>query len=384
MTTHRLNREEPEIIRMVFQRLCQAGGSVQLRFGTYHGEFRLLAESPDRVILGLSDVERGQWGLKTGSHLTLTLSDRGLPYEAVVDYQGHGRFQGLEACHVSLPRVLRALDPHRLADYVPDHPLPCSFADQHSNVMDGFAQAFGADGLELAAPERVRSLPETLRLNATSTVEFRIHEAESMVLPVRVTYFGDRFWGMRFPDEIDAHHLGRYRQWLQEALRAQAQRDLKRFEPEGTQVVAREVAPAGPALQVHSDKDPLILVLAEGSAFPTRLAEAVGRKFGVASLDLVRGPVRPHLPGVDSAGWGRTRLILIHHLLRSGSPLEACRRLVQEEQCPLPILVAGSEEGADLKRNRAIAAGAVDHLVVEPFKVLSVIHVLDETLSLFS
>ena len=388
MTTHRLNREEPEIIRMVLQRLCQAGGSVQLRFGTYHGEFRLLAESPDRVILGLSDVERGQWGLKTGSHLTLTLSDRGLPYEAVVDYQGHGRFQGLEACHVSLPRVLRALDPHRLADYVPDHPLPCSFADQHSNVMDGFAQAFGADGLELAAPERVRSLPETLRLNATSTVEFRIHEAESMVLPVRVAYFGDRFWGLRFADGMDPQLLGRYRQWLQEARRAQTQQDLKGFNPGGSEArpQTRETAPAGPRIRLLSDRDPLILVLADGEAFPARLAEGVGRKFGVATLDLARGAVKPLLAelGAEGTGWGRVRLVLIHHRVRSGSPLEACRRLIQEEQCPLPVLVAGTEEEAGLKRNRAISAGAVDHLVVEPFKVLWVIRALDETLKLFT
>jgi CheY-like chemotaxis protein len=69
--------------------------------------------------------------------------------------------------------------------------------------------------------------------------------------------------------------------------------------------------------------------------------------------------------------------------VRGGSALEVCRRLVQEEQCPLPILIAGTEEEADLKRNRSISAGAVDYLVVEPFKVLSVLRLLDETLKLF-
>jgi hypothetical protein len=56
---------------------------------------------------------------------------------------------------------------------------------------------------------------------------------------------------------------------------------------------------------------------------------------------------------------------------------------VQEEACPLPILVAGTEEEAGLKRNRAMAAGAVDHLVVDPFHVLSVLRTLDETVKLF-
>lgn len=233
------------------------------------------------------------------------------------------------------------------------------------------------------------SLPQVLRLNAASTVEFRIAGNASLVMPVRVAYFGDRFWGMRFTDAVDPQLLGRYRQWLQEARRTQSQQDLKRFEPGGseTRPQTRETGPVGPRIRLHSDRDPLVLVLAEGEAFPARLAEAVGRKFGVAALDLARGTVQPllaDLGGGPDSGWGRVRLILVHHHVRSGSALEACRRLVQEEQCPLPILVAGTEEEAELKRNRAISAGAVDHLVVEPFRVLGVIRALDETLRLFN
>jgi CheY-like chemotaxis protein len=74
---------------------------------------------------------------------------------------------------------------------------------------------------------------------------------------------------------------------------------------------------------------------------------------------------------------------MIHARLRSGTSLERCRRLAQEEGCPLPILMVGSEEEADLKRNRAAAAGAVDYLVVDPFHVLTVLRTLDDTLKLF-
>ena len=389
MSSPGLNKEDPEAIRMVFQRLCLSGGSVRLAFGAFHGEFRLLAEAPDRLVVGLDDVTRGQWQVKPGVRLTLGLSDRGLPFEAVVEFLGHGRFQGLEACRLAPPRLLRATEAHRLADYVPDRPVACSFADQQSNVKDGAALAFGMDGLELSPPENVASLPQVLRLNATSTVEFRIAGNVSLVMPVRVAYFGDRFWGMLFADTLDPQLLGRYRQWLQEARRAQAQQDLKGFEPGGSEArpQTRETGLSGPRIRLHSDRDPLILVLAEGEAFPARLTEAVGRKFGVAALDLARGAVRPLLAELGARGesdWGRVRLILIHHRVRSGSPLEACRKLIQEEQCPLPVLVAGTEEEADLKRNRAISAGAVDHLVVEPFKVLGVIRALDDTLKLFS
>jgi CheY-like chemotaxis protein len=87
--------------------------------------------------------------------------------------------------------------------------------------------------------------------------------------------------------------------------------------------------------------------------------------------------------GVDDSGWGRIRLVLIHHRLRSGSAMERCRRLIQEEACPLPILIAGTEEESDLKRNRAVMAGAVDHMIIEPFNVLKVLRTLDETFKLF-
>lgn len=389
MGDRNLSKDQSQAIRMVFQRLCEDEGVLQLAFGPFQGDFRVLGEAPDRVILGISDLERGQWRLKPGSRLTLKLLDRGLPFEAVVDFQGHGKFHGTEACHVTMPRLLRALDTHRLADFVPDRPLPCPFSDQHNNVKDGLATAFGEDGLELAPPEGTRVLGDMLRLNATSTVELRVAPGDSLVLPVRVAYFGEKVWGLRLADSADKLAVGRYRQWLLEARHLQAQRDRSRFNPGGLESPSlsgrREALRPKAHPRILVDRDPMILVLAEGDAFPARLAEAVGRKFGIAALDLGPGPLKPLLEdlGVSDQGWGRLRLVLIHHHLRSGSALDRCRRLTQEEGCPLPVLLAGSEEEADLKRNRAMAAGAVDHLVVEPFHVLGVIRTLDETLKLF-
>lgn len=385
-----LNKDQHEAIRMVFQRLCEGEDAVELAFGALHGEFKVLAEAPDRVILGISDLERGQWRLKTGSRLTLRLLDRGLPYEAVVDFQGHGKLHGVEASHVTMPRELRALDTHRLADFVPDRAIPCPFADQHNNVKDGLATAFGEDGLELAPPEGTRVLGEMLRLNATSTVELRAALGISLALPVQVAYFGEQVWGLRFSDSADKPSVARYRQWLMEARHRQAQLDRSRFSPgglESSRLPGRREAlrPSVVRPKILVDRDPMVLVLAEGEAFPARLAEAIGRKFGVAALDLGPGPLKPVLGELeaDDQGWGRIRLVLIHHHLRFGSAMDRCRRLIQEEACPLPILVAGTEEEADLKRNRAVAAGAVDHLVVEPFHVLSVLRTLDETIKLF-
>jgi len=390
MATRSLNKEDPDVIRMVFQRLIAGEHSIHVTYGVFKGDFKVLGEAPDRVILGISDVERGQWRLKPGAHLTLKLADRGLAFEAVVGFQGHGKSHGIEACHVSVPRLLRALDSHRLAEFVPDKGLPCSFADQHNDVKDGLGLAFGEEGLELAPPEGTKALGEVLRLNAASTVELHASAEEHLVLPVRVAYFGEGVWGLRIADAADRHVLGRYRQWLMEAQHGQAQRDLAHFSPGGSESPRlsgqREAPKATPQVKLLVDRDPMVLVLAEGDAFPEHLAGALGRKIGVAALDLGPGPLRPALAGlgVEGQDWGRIRLVLIHHHIRSISALERCRRLTQGEGCPLPILLAGTEEDADLKRNRALAAGALDHLVVEPFHVLSILRVLEDTLRLFA
>ncbi|MEI6592641.1 MAG: hypothetical protein WCL47_05330 [Holophagaceae bacterium] len=391
MGTRSLNKDETQAIRMAFQRLCENDESVQVLYGTFRGDFKVLADAPDRVILAMSSLERGQWGLKPGTRLTLHLLDRGLPYEAVVDFGGHGSYRGTEAAHVTLPRLLRALDTHRLAEYVPDRPIPCPFADQQNNIKDGFATAFGEDGLELAPPESTRFLGDVLRLNATSSVDLRAAVGETLPLPVRVAYFGERTWGLRITDRADRVQVGRYHRWLLEAAHAQAQRDQSRFSPGGLESRRLLASPGGagaaktlPVAQprILVDRDPLILVLAEGEAFPARLAEAVGRKYGVVALDAVKGPLRPLLAplGVDGAGWGRLRLVVIHPPLRSGSPLDRCRQLVRDEGCPLPVLMATAGEGLERRRGHALAVGAAGHLVVDPFQVLSVLRTLDQSL----
>lgn len=381
-----LNKEDPLAIRMVFQRLIEGEDKVQLLFGTFRGEFQVLAEGPDRVILGLSALDRGRWQLKPGSRLTMNLLDRGLAFEAVVDYQGHGRFHGAEACHVTLPRRLRALETHRLADFAPDRPVPCPFADQQNNVRDGLAKAFGEDGLELAPPEGVRILGDMLRLHAASTVELRAAVGDNLPLAVKVAYFGERVWGLRIADSADPKAVGRYRQWLREARHRQEQKDRSRFSPGGLEAsrfpgrtdASGEADPA----RLLVDKDPLLLVLSADEAFTARLAEAVGRKYGVAALAPGRTPLRAHLAGLGAgrATWGRVRAVLIHPQAGGGSPHDLCRRLVRTEGCSVPILIGGEEDEDGLRRNRAIAVGAADHLTVEPFRVLSVLRILDATL----
>lgn len=378
--------EDAEAIRMAFQRVCQARGTVELALHGKKGTFPLLAEDADRLVLGISDVDRGQWGLKPGLKLTLKVGDRGLPYEAVVEFQGHGRFHGVEAAHVGLPRLLRCLEEHRLAELVPDRPLACLYTTSKNDVRRGQAVAFGEEGLELAPQDDRVPLFDEMRVKFQTHLELFVEKDRSLVLPAEVAYYGEKLWGLLLAKAADPWVVGQYRQWLLEAGRKQMQLDRSRFDAGGSQAPAKEEEAhrVGAQARIIVDKDPLLVVLSEGEAFPRRLAEAVGRKFGVAALDYVKGPVRSALQplGVEGEGWGRVRMILLHRM-RTASPLEVAKQLTNAEGCPLPVLVVGTEEDESVKRNRAVAAGAVDYLSVDPFHVLKVLKTLDDTLKMF-
>lgn len=381
--------EDGESIRMVFQRVCTAGGNVELSHGAQKGEFRLLVEEPARLVVQMSDVVRGQWGLKQGMHVNLKVTDRGRSFGSVVTLEGYGRFEGEEACHLSVPRQLQALETHRLTDYIPDKPFACAFTTLSNDAMKGLGVAFGEEGIELAPGDGGSSFGGKLRMNVGTMVELAPEAGLSWVLPGTVAYMGDGIVGVKWKPEADAAALKAYHAWLNEAARTQHAKDRNAFDARGSAAPkaasGTEVHRVTTRARIWSDKDPLVLVLAEGDVFPRRASEALGRRFGIASLDPLRGTIHPLLGelGAGLEDWGRVKLILIHHHLRSGSALEACRQLVNQEKCPLPILVGGTEEDAEVKRNRAIAAGAVDYLLLEPFSILKVIMTLDETLKLF-
>jgi CheY-like chemotaxis protein len=186
---------------------------------------------------------------------------------------------------------------------------------------------------------------------------------------------------MRFTERVDATVLDTYRGWLDSQERLQAKRDRERYLMGGARPAAQRES-ALPQLRVWVERDPAILIVTEREEFAKRMAEALGRKYGVLSLDYIKGGLKPFL-SQEGAEWGRARLIVIHNQMRLVSPLELSRQVVEQEKCPLPVLLAGNEEDLELKRNRALAAGAVDYMPVEPFRILAVLRKLDETFKLF-
>jgi CheY-like chemotaxis protein len=325
------------------------------------------------------------WNLPNGEKVGLGFQDRGFNYESVVTFKGAAEWEAIRCATFSVPRVLRRADDNRLAHFAPDTAPKVTFTNNRNALLDGQIKGLGRDGFEMVMQDSTRKIQEVLRMGEESTLDLALEENLKITAHARVAYFGEDYVGMRFTDRVEHSVLDQYRNWLDGQQRLQAQRDRESYESGAGRPSQKESQSAAlPQVRVWVDRDPAILLLTEREDFARRMAEALGRKFGVLSLDYIKGSLRPFLlREAQESGWGRPRLIVIHNHLRLVSPLELSRQVVEQEKCPLPVLLAGTEEDVELKRNRALAAGAVDYVPVEPFKILSVLRKLDDTLKLF-
>jgi len=378
--------EDSLAIRMVLQRMYLASVKITLAYKELRGEFQVLLLESDHLSVNPTQQDAEAWKLGPGEKMAVNLEDRGFKYEAVVDYQGLTEVDGIPCVKISVPRSLRRADGHRLADFAPDTAPICTFSNSRSALVDAQVKGFGLEGLELTLRDPRQKIQETLRMGEESTIEVPLEGDLRLLAPARVAYFGDTFVGLKFTEKADTELLGQYRTWLERQELMQAMKDRESLE-EGTGRKPNKGSKGLelPQVRIWVDRDPLILVLTEKEDFARRTAESLGRKFGVLSLDYIKGKLRPFLASWDAETeqWGRVKLILVHNHLRLVSPLELTRQIVEQEKCPIPVIMVGTEEDTDLKRNRAVAAGAVDYFPVEPFNILKVLRKLDETIKLF-
>lgn len=378
--------EDSDAIRALFQRLLQEQGKLALGYREFKTEGPLLAAADDYVNVQMAAAEITAWRLEAGEKVALRLDDRGMKYEAVVAFVSPVTEERLEAARLTIPRTLRRADTHRVVDFVPDTPPVCTFTNVRNALLDGQVRGLGPEGLELALRDPRQNIQEFMRLGEESLLDLPLEGGPHLMAKTKVAYFEANVVGLTFTEQSDQALLGQYRTWLQRQQQVQAQRDRDiTATPRGSDP-SRATPPSLPGPRLWSDKDPLLLLLTEREDFARHMGEALGRKFGIASLDYIKGPLKPLLPslGGNERDWGRIRMILIHNRLRVASPMELTRQIVEQEACPLPILALGTDEDEEVKRNRFIAAGAVDYMPVEPFRILTVLRRLDETLKLFA
>lgn len=379
--------DDAQAIRMVLQRLCADGTAIHVAYQANRSETSILAEDQRHIYIRMDPADIPTWALKVRDNLTLKLEDRGFKYETVLEFAGPGPEDAPPSWCLSLPRVLRRTDGHRLPSFIPDDPPKCTFTNLRNDLLDGFVRGFGSDGVELALRDPKVKPQDVMRMGEKSTLDVALSPGLKITAPATVSYFGDDFVGLTFDKEADKALLGQYRTWLQEQQRMQAQRDRDAFNPNGVKESVSRVNRAAvlPGLKLLVDKDPLFLILTEKQDLAQRVADTLSRKYGMAYLDYIKGPLKPQLTAAGAGeGWGRVKLVLIHNQLRLTSQLEVCRNLTGAEKCELPVVLLGGSDDEELKRKRALEAGAVDYLSLEPFKPLSLLRKLDETLGLFS
>lgn len=385
MATERI-LEDSLAIQMMIQRLYLANDMITLAYREGREEFQILSCEADKFFAAMSAQQFTEWGLAKGEKLSMNLEDRGFKFEAVVHCEGPGEVEGLKCCVLATPRLLRRSDGHRLADFVPEMAPVCTFGNSRSALMEAQVKGFGLEGLELTFKDPRQNIHEALRMGEEATLEVPLEDNLRLMAPAKVAYFGDTYVGLKFTENADQALLGQYRNWLENQQKLQIQRDQENFVAGENRRAARmSKGPDLPRVRMWVDRDPAILFITEKEEVARHMAEGLGRKFGILSLDYITGKLRPFLKvhGGEEASWGKIRMIVIHNQLRLSSPLELCKQIVEQEACPLPVVLAGTEEDVDLKRNRALAAGAVDYVPIEPFRILTIIRKLDETLKMF-
>lgn len=373
-------------IRMVLQRLCSDGRPLTLAYQAYRGDTAILAEDGKHVFLRMEPTLIPVWNLKAGEKISLKLEDRGFKYETVVEFVGPGPTDAPPSWCLGLPRVLRRTDGHRMAAFIPDNPPKGTFTNARNDLLDGFVRSFGAEGLEVAMRDPKVNPQSVLRMGERSTVDVSLQGGPRLFAPAKVSYFGDDFVGLKFEPDADKELLGQYRSWLDEQQKLQIQRDQAAFSPTGLKESVSKVNKAAvlPTVKLLVDKDPLVLILTDKADLAQRMSDTLSRRFGTAHLDYIKGPLKNQLGEAGGEKpWGRVKILLIHHQLRLTSGLELCRQVTGKEGCPLPLLLLGSAEDEDKKRQHALKAGAVDFFAVEPFRPLGLLRKLDELMTEF-
>ena len=373
-------------ISIILQRLGLAGMKVSVAFRGQRARFQLLGQQGDQVLIAMAPQDLATWAIPKDEKISLGFQDRGFEYESVVAFKGPAEWEGLPCAAFSAPRALRRTDDGRLAHFAPDTAPKVTFTNSRNALLDGQIKGLGHDGIELVMQDSSRKIQEVLRMGEESTMDLALEDDLRITTQARVAYFGENYVGMKFTEKVDRTVLGQYRNWLEGQQRLQAQRDRESFASGSGRPAIRETQAAIlPQVRLWVDRAPAILILTEREDFARHMAEALGRKFGILSLDYIKGGLEPFLreKGAPGPGWPRVQLILIHNHLRLVRPLELARQVVEQERCPVPVLLAGTDEEVELKRNRAMAAGAVDYVPVEPFRILSVLRKLDETIKLF-
>ncbi|MBP1626530.1 MAG: hypothetical protein H6Q00_1005 [Holophagaceae bacterium] len=379
--------DDAQAIRLVFQRLCKASGSIYLKKGRFRSGFPIYSETAGRLALGISASHRELWALKPGVTLEGIVPYRDRRFQGVFRMAEVGQVEGFECVFFDQPRLLNSLDLYRFRDLYPDKPLIGTFTTPTQDICDARMRTLGPEGVQIWIRSVTGNTSDPFRIGAETTLDLNLPRGPHLILPGTVVYLEEGHAGIKILEAADMLAVQDYFAWLADALLLQAQAERTDLVEDGVRAAMKDADRQKGALdepRMLLDRDPMILVICEGQELPDRMTTLLGRRYGFASMDYLKGRVLDRLRslGLEQGRWDPFRVILVHQRLRCGSGLDLIRSLRSEEDCPLPILLVGGADDQELRRARAREVKANGYLAVDPLSPVTCISALEKALGL--
>ena len=380
---------DPEEIRIIFRQLVENARFVFPNFSDEKLPCRLLNDEEDSLFIALKTEDRERFGIRMNQQAAIRFFYECKEYYTSVAIMGAGRFEGTDALRLAYPRALRINDQYCLTQL---HLIPrrdCTFTSTTNQFCSGKIINLGVKGIDLRS-EEVQPIRELLAVDHEVMVGFELSDSLKISQKGRVAYinqFDEIFAGIEFVD-LDKGLEEKIAEWMTNQSIEKKNRELdalrKKRKPKPKRSAAAPRENAGPVLAhdyrgtILKEGDPYILLLSRDEALIQRLGKCLMRKYGILISKGRFSNVTKIMSHYDP------KMIIIHDTIGTVSGFDLVKTILGHADAEIAAVIMGSAEEEQERRIRAIDAGALDYLPIEPFKMLPVFKRVDEAMSLFT
>ncbi len=348
------------------------------------------------LFVGLSIAERERQGVRQGQSARISFYFEGKELFGGVAIAGAGRLDDKDALRLSFPASMTVNDDFCLTHFHLTPRKEIVFTSTMNQLCTGAVVNLGIKGVDIKSKES-QSIKELLAVDRETQLGFELEKDLHFSFKGRVLYFQDyeeQLIGIEFLD-ADREQEQQLNQWIVDQTSRKQDKDrhfLSARKQQGSGKPARmaqspgpaapeEGEPAAPQAQpalrddyapVLKEGDPYILALSKDEELIARLGKCLMRKYGVLRSKGRFANVKELIPHYKPA------MILVHERLGTVSGFDLAKTIIEHADQEQFIMVMGDAEDEIEKRNRAVRAGAVDYLVVTPFKTLPIFKKIDE------
>jgi len=387
---------EREALEVMFHRLAAHAQSLYLHFKD-KTRCPVLGLEGASLFVAMTAAERERQGVRLKQNVKISLYYEGKECYGGARVLGAGRFDEREALRLSLPGAMTLNDDFCLTYF---HLMPRKevvFTSTMNQLCTGALVNIGIKGVDIKSKES-QPIKELLAIDRETQLGFELEKGLHFAVKGRVLYvqnLEEQLIGIEFLD-ADRDLEAKLNQWIAEQTQVKQDKDRRFLEARkkgggrraaeaasastGDEAVAEGAAEVGsgePSVRddfqpVLREGNPKVLVLSKDEALIERLGKCLMRKYGVlrskGRFANVKELIAHYRPG----------MILIHERLGMVSGFDLAQTILSHADEERFIMIMGDGENEVEKSNQAVRAGAIDYLVVEPFKTLPVFKKIDE------